>query len=112
MLKTFLKTSAFGLGLTMGLAQTAVAADAPEVAATCVACHGERGAAPILPSYPVLAGQYADYLAVTLKAYRDGSRKNAIMAGIAGGLSDQDIQVLSRYFAQQEGPLYTPKVGP
>lgn len=90
---------------------SALAANAPESAASCVACHGERGAAPILPSYPVLAGQYADYLEHSLLAYRDGSRKNAIMAGLAGGLSDADIRALSRYFAAQDGPLYTPSVG-
>ena len=31
--------------------------------------------------YPKLAGQHASYLASTLRAYRDGSRENAIMAG-------------------------------
>jgi cytochrome c553 len=81
---------------------------APEAAATCVACHGDRGAAPIMPTYPVLAGQHADYLEVTLLAYREGTRKNAIMAGIAAGLSDRDIRNLSRYFAAQDGPLYVP----
>lgn len=109
--QTVLKTLSCGLALlSLGLG-AAQAADAPEVAATCVACHGERGAAPIMPSYPVIAGQYEDYLAHSLEAYRSGKRKNAIMAGIAGGLSDQDIRELSRYFAQQPSPLYTPKVG-
>lgn len=91
------------------VAQAQPQAEAPEVAATCVACHGDRGAAPILPDYPVLAGQYADYLEHALKAYRSGERKNAIMAGLVGGLSDADIRALSRYFAAQEGPLYVPK---
>ena len=79
-------------------------------AAPCAACHGERGAKPILPAYPVLAGQYANYLEHALKEYKSGARKNAIMAGQAAALSKQDIKALARYFADQPGPLYTPSV--
>lgn len=111
MSQTVFKNFSRGLALlAIGLG-AAHATDAPDVAATCVACHGERGAAPILPSYPVIAGQYEDYLVHSLQTYRNGSRKNVLMAGIAGALSDEDIRVLSRYFAQQPSPLYTPKVG-
>ncbi|MGB1561813.1 MAG: c-type cytochrome [Sinimarinibacterium flocculans] len=85
-------------------------AQAPEKAAACAACHGEGGAKPILPEYPVLAGQYANYLEHSLRGYRDGERKNAIMAAQAGALSDADIRELSRYFAAQPGSLYTPSV--
>ena len=51
--------------------------------------------------YPKLAGQHASYLASTLRAYRDGSRENAIMAGLAAVLSDEDIADLSVYYATQ-----------
>lgn len=88
----------------------AAVAQAPEKAAACAACHGEGGAKPILPEYPVLAGQYANYLEHTLREYRSGARKNAIMAAQAGALSDQDIKELSQYFASQPGPLYTPNL--
>ena len=30
--------------------------------AACAACHGVNGDAPLAPDYPVLAGQYKDYL--------------------------------------------------
>lgn len=106
--KTVLKT--LSLAAALAIASPAVNA-APESAATCVACHGERGAAPILPIYPVLAGQYADYLEHTLKAYKEGTRRNAIMVGIAANLSDREIRELARYFAAQQGPLYTPSIG-
>ncbi len=105
-----LRLLAATLLLSLGVAHASDAA--PEKAATCVACHGERGAKPILPTYPVIAGQYANYLAHSLEAYRSGDRKNAVMAGIAAGLTDEDIEVLSHYFARQDGGLYTPSVGP
>lgn len=74
-------------------------------AAACAACHGAGGAAPISPQYPILAGQYPDYLAAALRQYQSGERKNAIMAGLAGPLSEEDIEDLAAYFASQDSGL-------
>jgi cytochrome c553 len=73
---------------------------------TCTACHGEDGRG-IAPIYPVLAGQHADYLALALKQYRSGERSNAIMAPMAGPLSDDDIADLAAFYASLDG-LNTP----
>ncbi|KAA3639245.1 MAG: cytochrome c [Proteobacteria bacterium] len=64
----------------------------------CAACHGMDGIG-ILPTYPNLAGQYVDYLSKALQDYRSGQRSNAIMAGFAATLSDEDIQNLAYYYA-------------
>ncbi len=77
-----------------------------EKIATCSACHGERGISA-MGMYPNLAGQHRSYLVQALQAYRDGSRKNAIMSGFVGALSDEDIEEISLYFASQKG-LFTP----
>lgn len=82
----------------------------PEKAALCAACHGEGGAKPILPEYPVLAGQYANYLSHSLHEYKEGKRKNPVMAAQAAGLSDADIKALAAYYEAQPGPLYTPMI--
>ncbi|HSN70150.1 MAG TPA: c-type cytochrome [Steroidobacteraceae bacterium] len=76
----------------------------PAATATCVACHGNEGVG-ILPEYPTLAGQHADYLAHALREYRSGRRKNAIMAGFAAGLSDADIEAIALFFSQQRPGL-------
>ena len=68
--------------------------------ATCAACHGADGNSAAA-DYPKLAGQHATYLASTLKAYREGSRANAIMAGMAAALSDDDIADLAAYYTTQ-----------
>ncbi len=81
-------------------------------AAICAACHGPGGGKPILPEYPVLAGQYANYLQHALHEYKDGKRKNPVMGAQAGGLSDEDIKELALYFESQPSPLYTPKIPP
>ena len=72
----------------------------------CAECHGKDGAAPIDPSYPYLAGQYADYLASALEMYRDGRRQNPLMAAQAKELKDQDIANLAAYFASRERKVY------
>jgi cytochrome c553 len=79
---------------------------APAAAQTCAACHGADGVG-ILPEYPTIAGQHADYIERALKDYRSGKRQNAIMNGFAGQLADADIKALAAYFSAQKG-LYTP----
>ncbi|MDH3400396.1 MAG: c-type cytochrome [Chromatiales bacterium] len=74
--------------------------------ATCSACHGDRGISA-MGMYPNLAGQHRSYLVKALHAYRDGSRKNPIMSGFAGALSDEDIEEIALYFSSQKG-LFTP----
>lgn len=82
------------------------AAAGQEKAATCAACHGADGIA-VAPNYPTLAGQYESYLVQSLIGYRSGVRENAIMAGFASQLSDQDIADLAAWFASLSGPLQT-----
>lgn len=83
--------------------------DKPEKAITCSACHGEAGISNS-GIYPNLAGQYTNYLEHSLKDYRSGARKNAIMSAQAANLSDEEITQLAHWFNQQKGPLYTPSV--
>ena len=73
----------------------------------CAGCHGKNGVSQT-PSFPTLAGQYQDYLLHSLKGYRDGERKNAVMAGQVTGLTDAQLKALARYYANQESALYTP----
>ena len=72
----------------------------------CVDCHGREGAAPIDPTYPVLAGQYQDYIAYSLQMYRDGRRQNTLMASQAKNLTDAQIADLSAYFGSRERKVW------
>ncbi len=69
---------------------------------TCKACHGPDGNSPS-PAFPILAGQHADYMLLTLKEYKSGVRKNAIMGAQATALSEQDMKDLAAYYASQKG---------
>jgi len=79
-----------------------------EKSVTCAACHGADGNSNN-KMYPRLAGQYKNYLIHSLKAYKSGDRKNAIMSGFAAGLSEQDIIDLSTYYSKQKGLKIIPK---
>lgn len=76
-------------------------------ATPCHACHGADGLGTA-PNFPVLAGQYADYLVFALKQYRSGERANVLMAPWAAQLSDADIADLAAYYSSLPG-LVVPK---
>lgn len=75
---------------------------------TCASCHGKNGVSQTA-NFPVLAGQYQDYLLHSLKAYRDGERENAIMSGQVQGMTNAQLKALAQYYSRQTaGPLHTP----
>ena len=82
------------------------AANGKEKSAACAACHGVDGNSTITAN-PRLAGQHASYLLRALHDYKSGARKNPVMAGFAGGLSEEDMEDLAAYFSSQSG-LATP----
>ncbi|MEZ5661799.1 MAG: cytochrome c [Burkholderiaceae bacterium] len=86
-------------------AQDAMASAKEKAASLCASCHGADGKTPADPSYPIIAGQYADYLTVALKAYKSGQRKNPIMAGMVGALSTAELEALAKLYSAMPGPL-------
>ena len=89
------------------LAATPAATPAPDLAkgqaaaAVCVACHtadGSRGS----PANPILAGQHPEYLVKQLQEFKSGKRKNAIMAGFAATLSDDDMRNVAAFYASKQ----------
>ena len=73
-----------------------------EKAKACAACHGADGNSASA-DFPRLAGQKADYLVKSLQGYKNGTRKNPIMAPMGTNLSQRDMEDLAAYFSQQEG---------
>lgn len=64
----------------------------------CAGCHGGAGAG-IPAAYPRLAGQWPDYTFEALRAYANGSRKNAQMNAITARMRDADMQAVAEYIA-------------
>ncbi|HKI63409.1 MAG TPA: cytochrome c [Burkholderiales bacterium] len=106
--------NALALALGLGLSQAALAggnaeAGKAKAAQVCAACHSADGSKPTSPQYPVLAGQYYDYLVRVLKDYKSGKRSNPIMKGFASTLSEQDMEDVAAWFSAQPSRLYTPQ---
>jgi cytochrome c553 len=79
--------------------QTATAADAKSLSASCVACHGANGISNN-PNYPNLAGQKAAYLLKQMRDFKNGTRKDPIMGAMLTALSEQDLDVLANYYSK------------
>lgn len=80
------------------------AADTPLAAAntayyTCGGCHGPPPVDHMNSMAPVINGQKNGYLMSALKSYRDKSRINPFMNGMAKSLTDQDIENLAEYYS-------------
>lgn len=76
--------------------------------AMCIGCHGISGYQASFPEVykvPMISGQGANYLAVSLQAYQKGERKHPSMRGIADGLSEQDIADIAAYYEASGKPL-------
>jgi cytochrome c553 len=86
----FVSASAMAADVAAGKAKSAI----------CAACHGADGNS-MNPLWPNLAGQKEAYLAKQIKAFRDGTRKDPLMAPMVAALSDDDIANLAAYFAAQ-----------
>ena len=69
--------------------------------AICASCHGADGNSGS-PAYPKLAQQHPDYLVKQLQEFKSGKRANAIMSGMAAGLSDADMKNVSAWVGSKE----------
>ncbi|HEY7656026.1 MAG TPA: c-type cytochrome [Burkholderiales bacterium] len=77
------------------------AAAGKAAAAACAACHGDLGVSGS-PGTPSLAGQDAQYFAIAIRAYADGSRKDDAMKGPAAGLDERAVRDLAAFYAAQQ----------
>ncbi len=72
--------------------------------ANCVACHGKDAKAPILPQYPKLAGQNAEYLLKQILDFQKGKRTNdanSAMKAAVTSLSEDDAKALAYWLSMQ-----------
>jgi len=66
--------------------------------ATCSACHGQLGISSN-NEWPSLAGQKKGYLLQQLKAFKKGTRENAMMTGILNNISDEQLDNIAQHYA-------------
>jgi cytochrome c len=88
------------------LVGTASAADgaAAYKAKACFSCHGADAKTPIMPAYPKLAGQNADYAFNQMKDIKSGARNNgqtAAMKGIMASVNEAEMRAIADWLASQ-----------
>ncbi|MCP3669287.1 MAG: c-type cytochrome [Gammaproteobacteria bacterium] len=86
--------------LFLGVSGTVLAADGAALykAKTCWSCHGKDAKSPLMPMYPTLAGQNADYALNQMKDIKSGKRNNgqtAAMKGVMGLVSDAEMSAIA-----------------
>lgn len=69
-------------------------------ATSCAGCHGDNGVSGN-PNTPSLAGQDPEYLVDATKAYKDGTRAEESMKGVASALNEATMHNLAAYYAAQ-----------
>jgi cytochrome c len=101
-LKLLVIPAAFA-ALSMTMSTTALA-DGADVykKKTCWSCHGKDAKSPIMPMYPKLAGQGADYAYNQMKDIKSGARNNgqtAAMKGVMGLVNDAEMREIADWLA-------------
>jgi cytochrome c553 len=74
--------------------------DASRGVTACLTCHGPKGQSATA-TWPKLSAQHAAYTTKQLKNFKDGSRANPVMMGMAATLTEQDMNNISAYLAAQ-----------
>lgn len=64
----------------------------------CLTCHGPNRA---MMGAPNLNGQEKAYLVKQLENFKNGSRQDPMMSGLAGQLDSKTIDALSDFFSKQ-----------
>lgn len=70
-------------------------------AAGCAGCHGDTGVSDTA-GMPNLVGLDPKYLVAAMKGYKNGRRKNDIMAALVSGLSESEMKNLALFYALQK----------
>ena len=76
------------------------------LAHTCAGCHGPDGNSQG-PATPNISGLPEQYIMDAMEAFKEGERHSTIMSRIAKGYSEQQLQLMAKYFSQL--PMQWPK---
>jgi cytochrome c553 len=84
--------------------EIAIAQSAYDAVGACARCHGSEGQSPKSSLVPVLHGQSAQYLALSLRSYASGRRGSGVMQPVASELRADEMSKIATYYAQLRAP--------
>ena len=64
---------------------------------SCTGCHGPDGRSP--GAIPSIDGKSADFISMSLKMFQSGDRPATVMGRHALGYTDEEIDLIAKYFA-------------
>jgi len=67
---------------------------------SCAGCHGTDGNSP--GSIPTIGGKSADFIAGSLRDFRDNKRGSTVMNRHASAYSDEEIQLIAEFFSSRK----------
>ena len=90
--------------LSLGLVGNAAAADGAALykEKACFSCHGQDAKTPLMPAYPKIAGQSAEYAYNQMKDIASGARANgqtAAMKGVMHLVTEEEMRVIADWLA-------------
>lgn len=88
-----------GLCLCGSIAAAVAASDPPAGASSCTGCHAASAA--VDTPVPRLAGRNAAEIVRQMQAFRSGTAPSTVMDRISKGFSDDEIQAIAAWYAQQ-----------
>jgi cytochrome c len=102
--KSILMTAALAAVCSLATVGQALALDGAALykVKTCWACHGKDANTPIMPTYPKLAGQNADYAYNQMVDIKSGARSNgqsAAMKGVMHLVSDEEMRTIADWLS-------------
>ncbi|GLQ86682.1 c-type cytochrome [Dyella flagellata] len=114
-----MKLFAIALFVCCTLIASSASADTPDGAsivqrgnghgvAPCMACHAADGGGQAAAGFPRLAGLPQAYLRKQLDDFANGSRTNATMQPVAGGLSEAERDAVAAYYSKLPIPPGAP----
>ncbi len=99
--KTLLMSAAIALSTTLSPLVSADGANLYKTK-TCFSCHGKDAKTPLLPIYPKIAGQNADYAYNQMADIKSGARANgqsAAMRGVMGLVNEAEMREIANWLA-------------
>ena len=90
--------------LTFGMATASAGGADLYNAKGCAGCHGADAKTPIMPVYPKLAGQNAEYALAQMIDIKTGARANgqsAVMKGVVAGVTEAEMKEIADWLATQ-----------
>jgi len=102
--KSILMTAVLAAVCSLATVSQALALDGATLykVKTCWACHGKDANTPIMPTYPKLAGQNADYAYNQMVDIKSGARSNgqsAAMKGVMHLVSDEEMRTIADWLS-------------